>query len=441
MQSKTPIVLGYEQSSQASTTPLVGFMPSQLLTNGTKNDENSLISYSGEAHLTTIASTGSGKTISVITPTLLTNPSSAVVFDPKGEQYFATAKQRLRMGHEIIAVNPFGVPNIPNNHHINPFDTFSLSNAQVEQDSQTIATFVGHQSSKNTNDPFWENTARGGLSGLIAHVATSPTLEKSLKSVYNLLFQDDVIYGLAQLLDSKQVVSKMAYAEIASLLQMPDVTRGGVLAVMQSFLKNFMAEKLLEHISRPTSFNLQDWITGEKPITIYIVIPPYRMNSHSSILKMYFYTLMMAAMSRTQIPTNPTLFILDEASLLGSFDFLRIIHSVGRGYGIRAWSFWQSFSQLKESFPNCWSEIIDNCGVIQLFGQASQTTLHQFMELSGLEINRLKNISSKQQLLLINGTPTISKRFNYLEDELFVGKYSPNPYYTKKGASKESPCI
>jgi type IV secretion system protein VirD4 len=427
--SKIP--LGYDSQSHTKNR-VVGFQPSpaDCTTSATRNGP--LIEYSGEAHLATFANTGAGKSVSVITPALLTHPGSVVVFDPKGEQFFTTAMRRIDMGHEVYVLNPFNVPGIPSNDNVNVFDVFNMSIAQADQDAQTIASQLGYRSSGHEKDPFWEYSGRGFLAGIIAHVATCTDMEKSLASVHKILFSDDVVYGCATLLDSKSVVSKMAYSEIASVLQLPDMTRGGVIATAQSFLKTFSAESLLANISRPSSFPISDWIEGAKPMTIYLVIPPYRMHSHASLVKLYFFTLIMGTMCRQQIPDFPTLFIFDETSLLGNFEYLRTIHSVGRGYGVRAWSFWQSISQLKESYPVVWAEIIDNCGVLQLFGQPSQTTLAQFSQVSGMEIPQLKRVPADEQILVIDGEPVLSRRFNYLKDDRFAGLFDKNPYYSKR---------
>ena len=45
----------------------------------------------------------------LVIPWLLTNTDSAVVIDPKGENYQITADVRRRMGHKIIRLDPFGV--------------------------------------------------------------------------------------------------------------------------------------------------------------------------------------------------------------------------------------------------------------------------------------------------------------------------------------------
>ncbi len=44
-----------------------------------------------------------------IIPNLLTYEGSMLVIDPKGENAMITAKQRMKMGHEVHIVDPWGI--------------------------------------------------------------------------------------------------------------------------------------------------------------------------------------------------------------------------------------------------------------------------------------------------------------------------------------------
>jgi type IV secretion system protein VirD4 len=79
----------------------------------TKDDKaNQLIAFSGEGHMLTVAKTGAGKGVSVVIPNLLHYKGSAVVIDPKGENFLKTHFHRENgfgeKNHEISLVDPFG---------------------------------------------------------------------------------------------------------------------------------------------------------------------------------------------------------------------------------------------------------------------------------------------------------------------------------------------
>ena len=99
--------------------------------------------YEGDSHLTTFAPTGSGKGRGMIIPTLLSYPGSVVVIDLKGENYTVTARQRRKMGHQVVVLDPFekATRGLTPTDRFNPFDIFKLPG--------TIVDAVGGSASDN----------------------------------------------------------------------------------------------------------------------------------------------------------------------------------------------------------------------------------------------------------------------------------------------------
>lgn len=71
-------------------------------------NSNGLLWYRGEGHCLSFAPTGSGKSVSVVVPNLLTYPGSVVCIDPKGAIASITARRRREMGQKVILLDPFG---------------------------------------------------------------------------------------------------------------------------------------------------------------------------------------------------------------------------------------------------------------------------------------------------------------------------------------------
>jgi type IV secretory pathway TraG/TraD family ATPase VirD4 len=67
--------------------------------------------YSGDysGHLLTMAAPGSGKGVGVVIPNLLRHRGSAIVLDPKGENYIVTAQQRRKLGNVVYYYDPWEV--------------------------------------------------------------------------------------------------------------------------------------------------------------------------------------------------------------------------------------------------------------------------------------------------------------------------------------------
>ena len=133
---------------------------------------NGPVVYDGDSHLLTVAPTGAGKGVSVIIPNLLNYTGPVVVFDPKGENYAVTSRRRREMGHKVIKLDPFGVSD-GESDGFNPFDVFDVPNSKIESDAQMLGELLS-KTNRGQKEPFWDISATGLCSGLIAHIATAP---------------------------------------------------------------------------------------------------------------------------------------------------------------------------------------------------------------------------------------------------------------------------
>ncbi len=387
------------------------------------------ITYTGDSHLMTIAPTGSGKGRSVIIPNLLHYKGPVIVVDPKGENYAVTARRRKEMGHRVIVLDPFRVME-KESDGLNPFDIFTLENSDIDTDSQMIAELLS-EGNKFAKDPFWDLSSCGLYSGIIAYIVSA--LEQkdwNMNKLRDTLMNDDVDYHLAVVLETLgKKISRMAYQEIASFLQMPEKeTRPSVRAVAASYLKAFTSDKVASTLQK-SSFSLQEVVNGD-PLSIYIIIPPDKLKSHRAILKLWVGTLMKAITSRKEIPRYRTLFILDECGQLGSFPFLETAITLLRGYGLQTWTFWQDLSQLRKLYEIEWSTMVNNCAVLQIFGTKNYRVATEFSDMVGVETEQVSDVRSTEQILLIEGEELIkTKRFDYLKNSDFHLKYDQNPLY------------
>ncbi len=245
-----------------------------------------------------------------------------------------------------------------------------------------IADLLAIDNTGDDSHRFWDNSAFGLLSGLIAYVASLDDEQLSAivsekvttgKSTFALLKQskanrrrnvsnlirtlhsDDVVYNLATVLDDiGKYIPQLAYREIASFLQKADKERSGVLSTVNSYLKAFNSEKVLSTLD-DSSFLLNDILwDGAPDFHIYLIIPPDKLKSHKAL----FASLgrdnpLRAITSRFRsIPAKRTLFVLDECAQLGTFPFLESAITLCRGYGLQTWTFWQDLAQLKQLLQN-----------------------------------------------------------------------------------------
>jgi type IV secretion system protein VirD4 len=165
-----------------------------------------------------------------------------------------------------------------------------------------------------------------------------------------------------------------------------------------------------------SSFSLQDVIDG-KPLTIYIVFPPNKLESHRSLLRLWLGVLLTALTMRRKPPPQRTLLIVDEAAQLGTMSILQQTVTLYRGYGLQAWLFVQDVSQLKSLYPESWPAIVNSCAVVQMFGARNQRMATEYAELiGGISANGIMEMPLSSQVLLVNGKGAAAIRAGELPD-------------------------
>lgn len=400
-----------------------------------EREKRNAVSYEGEAHLATIGKTGSGKGRSAVIPNLLTYEGSAVVLDVKGELYYTTARARREMNQDVILLDPFHwVYEKPD--QLNPFDLLDLFGTDdLETEVQNLASLMVTKSL--SKEPFWDISATALLSGVIAYIANcKPPSERNIESVVKFLHHEDLTYQMAIALDTeKKKMGDLAANEFTAFLNTAEVTRGGISPTANSYVKAFNSKKIFKSFSNST-FSLEDFIAGKKPTTVYIVIPPAYINSHFSLVRLWFYTLMKVFTNRREIPELPTIFFLDEVSQFGDFSVLENVMTIGRGYGIKVWLFLQSIHQLQQNYPKSWRTMLANCDIVQIFAVNDYMTARDLADLTGLAAPEIMRLKNEDQIVLQNGEPTKMKKLDYLHDEMFAGLFDDNPFYQKKGLKK-----
>ena len=84
-----------------------------------------------DKHVLIMASTRSGKGVTLIIPHLLRYAGSAFVLDPKGENAKATGRQRAKLNGKVHYLDPFGISGKPQ-ARFNPLSRFTPDNMEAE---------------------------------------------------------------------------------------------------------------------------------------------------------------------------------------------------------------------------------------------------------------------------------------------------------------------
>lgn len=421
---KTALLLSPHSDKQEKN---LGFKPSLA-----KSKKKSGIQYDGDKHLVTIAPTGSGKGRCSIIPALLEYPGNVVVVDPKGENYAVTARRRREMGHKVVLLDPFNITGHPSDS-FNLFDSIKLSKDDPYSECQLITSNLSGSGSMSS-DRYWDDTASSLLAGIIAYLNHKHKDGSAcVRQVVEFMFQDDLTYYIAVILDNEKDLPDFVRDSFIAHISIPsDRTRPCVDSTAHSYLNIFRSPLLIKSMEKST-FDLNDFIKGE-PLDIYIVFPPDKMKSHQRVLVQWILTLIKATVSRRSIPEETTLFLLDETATLGTMDAMSNFLTLCRGYGVKMWLFFQDLQQIRQYYKDAYHTILNNAGVLQIFGIENHLNARELQEYTGIPAATFRTLPVNKQVLVVSGKDYIgADKYDYLNDEKFKKLFDDNPFYGKDG--------
>jgi type IV secretion system protein VirD4 len=424
------ILLGRDRGERSS--PL-GF--GARLENSETSNDGAIMGDAGEGHLLAIAPTGAGKGRNVIIPNLLTYRGPVIIIDPKGEAAMVTARRRREMGQRVVIVDPFGVCGEPTDG-INPFDLLDPQDEGFESDCLMVAKLLtGGQQSQV--DRFWDQNAEALLAGCIADTAeNAPPAERNLCALRSFLCDPDLPYKVACRLDTTLAgKTGLAVDEFKNFLgHEGEKVRTSVRSTAMQHMTIFAGRQVGDAVKRST-FRLNH-VTSGANLTIYLVIPPHKLEAYGALLRLWIATLLTLITRRESSPPMPTLLVLDELAQLGAFPLLRPAVTLLRGYGVRCMLFLQDVAQLKMLFPSDFGTIINNCASVVSFGHTSFAMSREMAEIFGdTPPERLFDMGRDALAVRQTGKKTrIVKRFDYLKDPLFSGMYDANRMARRTGS-------
>src|SRR5262249_51319182 len=121
-------------------------------------------------HLGTFAPAGSGKSVSVLYPNLLSYDGNCVVIDPKGELYKTTAKHRKKkFKHEIVRIDPALLMG-PHPDRYNPFDGIDPKSKGFIGQCRALANMIPIRTGKEGDGAHFIDRAENMICAMIAYI-------------------------------------------------------------------------------------------------------------------------------------------------------------------------------------------------------------------------------------------------------------------------------
>jgi type IV secretion system protein VirD4 len=382
----------------------------------TQRPAGDLITYSGDGHLITFAPTGTGKTAGPVITNALKHSGQLIVLDIKGEVHAATAQARRDLGQEVHVLD------LRDDGHagsLNPLDIIARSGTDPAAQARSFAAEMIERTGEE-RDRFWNDWAETMITGGIAWLMVDCEPENQrISHLFDLYTVDDVVYGIAVLVDkNNSTMNRTSKSAFTSFLQLPsENTRPSVLGTVQSHLRLFDSD-LTRRLTDTSSIDVDALIAGE-PMSLYIIVPPFRLSAYRPLLRLWLSGLILAMTQRKAPPKERTLLLCDEIGNLGRLDALLTASTLLRSWGLTIWSFWQNVAQL-QIYGTQANTLVDNAGVLQIFGARNYRMAQDLANLiGGISADEILRMPSDRQILLLDGKTIRCKQARYYNDELF----------------------
>jgi type IV secretion system protein VirD4 len=375
-----------------------------------------LVTYSGDGHLVTFAPTGTGKTSGPVITNALKHPGQLIVLDMKGEVFAATAEARRAMGQDVCVID---LRDGSDCGALNPLDLAARCGTDPAATGRSFAAELIERAAEE-RDRFWNDWAETMIAGAAAWLlADRPAEERRLSSLFDLFTQEDVTYGMAVMLDQKKVLNRAAKAAFASFLQLPDQnTRPSVLGTVQSHLRLFDSD-LTRRLTDTTTMDLDGFLAG-KPMSLYIIVPPFRLSAYRPLLRLWLSGLILLLTQRRKPPQERTLMLCDEIGNLGRLEALLMATTLLRAGGLTVWTFWQNAAQL-QIYGSQANTLLDNAGVVQIFGIRNYRMAQDLANvIGGISADALLGLPRNEQILLVESRLQRCRQVRHYEDREFL---------------------
>lgn len=349
------------------------------------DEEPHAVTYGGDSHMITVAPTRSGKGTTQIIPNLMNHQGSSLCIDPKGENAIITAEWREKTGDTVHILDPWGqATNVLERDaaQFNPLDTLDPDDDDFVDDALLIADALVVETG---GDSHWTNEARAMVMGFILYIATDPNEAETrhLGRLRDILNLDPKV--LQELVSTRMATSPNVLVRSAAN-RFKQKTERELASVISTAQQNthFLESPKLKTSLEKSSFDFADLKNDDAPISVYIVLPADRLNTHGRWLRLIVSMAITAMVRGGNKPKRPALFTLDEFAALGKLAIVEQAFGLMAGFGMQIHAILQDLSQLQDLYKQRWQTFIGNAGVLQIFGTRDVLTAEYISKIAGM---------------------------------------------------------
>lgn len=355
------------------------------------------VGYRDDRHVCLVSGSRGGKGTTSIVNNLILWPGSLCVVDPKGENATITAARRGKgsehckgLGQAVQVLDPFKAAQVDESlrGRFNPLDTLDPANDETIDEAGRIAdaVVVIHES----NDPFWDESARAIVKGLILHILTAPEYEgrRNLITLRKLITRGDwesvealksagetdippahglLWTGLANNQAFDGLIAGIGDSFTNMLLNSPKQYE----SVLQVANRNteFIDSPGMQHCLEASDFQLAELKTRPGGLSLYLCLPQMYMSTHYRWIRMMI-ALIVTEMEKVRgkpATGYPVLMVLDEFAGLKRMEVIENAVAQIAGYGVKMFFVLQSLEQLKAVYKDNWETFLANSGLKVFF--------------------------------------------------------------------------
>lgn len=399
-------------------------------------------------HYVYLGSTGSGKSVTAVIPfcsfiATAKNKRSVFITDPKGEIYNTTSSMFKKNGYNVLTID-FRHPELSNKFNIlEPiikeyekyieyekktkketdknkkleYNNLSMSAlAETNRLITSLSTMIMIEKAQG-KDPFWNNSAKNLLEGLIGffleeyksgNIRRDQITMTSIRKFQNSSMEEKNLKNFKKYIEQKEYGSK-SKDSLTSILSASDNTFKSITAVFGEKMALF-DDINVANVTSSNSFDFD--ILGKEPTALYVIVPDEDKTYYTLvtiIVGLLYRELVKLANSRQEKKLKYQIdWILDEFANCPPLADIEAIVSVARSRGMRFHFFIQSFSQLDNVYGKEVSQIIlDNCGLVYLKTN-TQETAEAISKRLGKKTIESNSISQSMSLRDYNGNKSTS---------------------------------
>ena len=390
----------------------------------------------GEYHTLVIGATGSGKTQTVIKPTvkfLAKAGESMIITDPKGEIYESTAEMLRDKGYDVQVLN-FREPQ--NGTCWNPLSLPYKMYKNGNQDKaiellDDLALNILYDESNSNADPFWEKTSADYFSGVALGLFEDAKEEEININSINLMTTvgEEKFGGSTYIKEyfSEKDPASAASINASSTIMAPTETKASILSVFKQKIKLFASRENISEMLSRSDIELAD--IGRKKTALFIVIQDEKKTYHSLVtilLKQCYETLIDVAQENGgELPVR-TNFLLDEFANMPPLKDVTTMITAARSRHVRFTMIIQNYAQLNQVYGKENAETIrGNCGNIIYLISTELAALEEISKMCG-EVKSKKDDKTASTPLV-----TVSDLQRMKQFEVIVLRLRKQPFKTK----------